>query len=267
MKSTSPAVYIFWCCSLEDAASRHVHIFLPTRDDYGAGFFVSFSIIPAKLLASLPLLVSLPAVSYLIASWLFCCFWQNLGAQTAPWSDAIKVCPFGRDNVASLWGFLLSSSGQIICPLGQKLGGGGDGECALHQICHQVLPYAAGAVCIWKEGGLTGGTQLLPLPSMNLPQTRVGRMGTANVHWLSNPLRIVFLLQRAVGEGDCLTQWNNPSTRHSCGGWVQFLAQMPWHPTVLASFFRFYWINASQFVVKFPINHRRLWMLVIANFD
>ena len=56
---------------------------------------------------------------------------------------------------------------------------------------------------ICREGELLAGTKLLPLLGMNLPQPRVRKMGTANVHWLSNPLRIVLPPQGPGQDGNC----------------------------------------------------------------
>lgn len=58
------------------------------------------------------------------------------------------------------------------------------------------------------EGGLTAGTQLLPLPSVDLPQPKAGKMGTAKVHWLANPLRMILPSQ---GPGTMVTATWLPS--------------------------------------------------------
>lgn len=58
-------------------------------------------------------------------------------------------------------------------------------------------------MCTWGQKGLIADTQLLPLPSMDLQQLRVGKVGTVNVHLPSNPLRTVLSSQGPGGDGKC----------------------------------------------------------------
>lgn len=58
-------------------------------------------------------------------------------------------------------------------------------------------------MCTWAQEGLIADTQLLPLPSMDLQQLRVGKVGTANIHLPSNPLRIVLPSQGPGGDAKC----------------------------------------------------------------